>query len=300
MLTIYIVLLLAFLYIPVIYVIAAMFLVLPFLLYSAKHPLKYSFVFFVTSILISALLGTVLSIPATFIFGTTGMVMGYCVQMKKSKATIFVASSLTFLIDLVLGYVIAARFFHFNILQQMVKYLRTSFEQTAEILKAIGQEQNNQALERLNEIITIIQTLFPALLVIMSFMFVWLFIVINFPIAKRLRVQVPKWQPFHKLQLPKSLLWYYLITMLLTFFIHPKTGSFLAAALLNLSSLLQILMLLQGFSLIAYFGNIKKWPKSLFILIICVAFLFPPSMFIILMLGIMDVGMDIRKKLMGK
>lgn len=276
-----------------------MFLVLPFLLYSAKHPLKYSIVFFLASILISALIGTVISIPKAIIFGSTGIVMGYLIQVNKSKFIIYIASSITFLIFTILGYIVSVKLFNMNYLQKMTKLLQDSFHQSADILKAVGQDQAEQALEKIENAISLMVTLFPAMLVIISFIMVWLFIIINFPIAKRFRVNVPKWEPFHKIQLPKSVLWYYLITMLLSLFIHPKTGGYVATALMNLAVIFQIFMLIQGFSLIFYFGHLQKWSKGIFTLIIIIAFFFPPVMFVILILGIIDLGMDIRSKLNG-
>lgn len=299
LLAVYIVLLLVYLYIPIIYIISAMFLVLPFLLYSAKHPFKYSLVFLVASLIISALIGTVLSLPISFIFGTTGIVMGYCVKIKKSKFVILVVSSITFLIDLLLAYMVAVKFFHMNFIQDSIKMIRESFQQSAQILKALGQAQADQVTSQLDNILSLFQTMFPTLLVVSSFVFVWLFMIINFPIARRFGVKVPKWEPFHKIQLPKSVLWYYLITMVLSLLVHPKSGGYIAMALLNLAFIFQILMLIQGFSLIYYFGHIQKWPKGILALITVIAFVFSPSMFIILLLGIIDLGMNIRSKFKG-
>nr|WP_161809298.1 YybS family protein [Heyndrickxia shackletonii] len=299
LLAVYTVLFLIYLYIPVLFIIATMFLVLPFLLYSAKHPLKYSIVFFIASILISALMGTVLSIPKAIIFGATGIVMGYLVQMNKSKFIIYIASSLTFLLFNILGYIVSVKLFNINYLQQISEQLQESFHRSADILKAIGQGQTDQTLENIQNAISLLTTLFPAMLVIISFMMVWLFIIINFPIAKRFRVNVPKWEPFHKIQLPKSVLWYYLITMLLSLVIHPKTGSYVATALMNLAVIFQIFMLIQGFSLVFYFGHLQKWSKGIYTLIVIFSFFFPPAMFVILILGIIDLGMDIRSKLKG-
>ena len=244
-------------------------------------------------------MGTVLSIPKAIIFGATGIVMGYLIQINKSKFIIYIASSLTFLIFNVIGYIVSVKLFNVNYLQNMVKLLQDSFHQSAKILKALGQEQADQALKKIESAITLMVTLFPAMLVIISFIMVWLFIIINFPIAKRFRVNVPKWEPFHKIQLPKSLLWYYLITMFLSLVIHLKTGSYIAAALMNLSVIFQVFMLIQGFSLVFYFGHLQKWSKGIYTLIIIFSFFFPPAMFVILILGIIDLGMDIRSKLKG-
>jgi uncharacterized protein YybS (DUF2232 family) len=300
LLAVYIVLLLTYIYIPFISIIATMFLVLPFLLYSAKHPLKYSIVFLIASTLISALVGTVFSIPVAIIFGTTGIVMGSCIQSKRSKATIFIASGVTFLIDLILGYIVAIQFFHFNFIKDSIKILRVSFDQSTEIMKALGHGSNDQILVKFNNAISMLQTLFPAELVVISFVTVWLLITINFPIAKRFRVDVPKWQPFHNMQLPKSVLWYYLITILISFLVHPKTGSYLFLALLNLGFIFQLLILLQGFSFIFYFGFIQKWPKAVLVLITVISFIISPILYIILLLGIIDLGMNLRKNFKRK
>ncbi len=299
LLAVYTILLLVCLYIPFINIITTMFLVLPFLLYSAKHPFKYSFVFFIASLVVSALIGTVFFLPFSIILGTIGIVMGYSVKIKKSKFIIYVASSLTFLIELLIGYMVSIKFFHVNFLQYTINSIRNSFEQSAEILKVKGLAQADQVTSQLHTVLSLFQTMFPSLLVISSFLFVGLFIIINFPLARRFGVKVPKWEPFHKIQLPKSVLWYYLIIMILSLLVNPKSGGYFAMALLNLAFIFQVLMLIQGFSLIYYFGYILKWSKGILSLITVIAFVFSPFMFIILVLGIIDLGMDIRSKLRG-
>jgi uncharacterized protein YybS (DUF2232 family) len=302
LLAIFAVLLLITLNIPVLGFVTNLFLVLPFIYFSWKNDWKGIGVFLVAATIISLIVGTVLAIPLTLLFGTTGIALGYLSQKNKSRTTILMVASLVFLINVLIQYGAAVVLFDFNFVKETTQMMQQSFEASFKMLGAVG--QNTTEVEKLKEqmdtMLKSIQTLLPSMLVMGSFGMVFFLQLINFPILKRFGFKFPHWKPFRDLSLPKSILWYYLITALLSIVLRPEEGSYMHTALWNLSYILQILLVVQGLSFVYFFSHFKGWPKAVPIMATVLLFLIPLILYIIRILGIIDLGFDLRKRLVKK
>nr|WP_278891781.1 DUF2232 domain-containing protein [Heyndrickxia oleronia] len=168
------------------------------------------------------------------------------------------------------------------------------------MLEGLGQGSSEQLMEQYNAFLDTITTLLPSLLVISSFVVVWILLAINLPIVKRFKIDVPKWNAFRELKLPKSILWYYLITIILAIIWRPEQGTYGNMALVNLNFILQMLMVLQGYSFVFFFSHEKRWTKAIPILIVIFTFFLFPLQYIIRILGIMDLGFILRQFLNRK
>jgi uncharacterized protein YybS (DUF2232 family) len=78
--------------------------------------------------------------------------------------------------------------------------------------------------------------------------------------------------------------------------VHPQTGTYLSTALINLSYILQLFMFFQGLSFIFYYFHQRGASKSLPIIIVVVSFVMPILLYIIGILGIIDLGFGLRKR----
>ncbi|MGE6257616.1 YybS family protein [Heyndrickxia sporothermodurans] len=300
MLAVFTILLLIFNFVPFLSLVAVLILLTPFIIFSAKYSLKYSIVLLFGSIIISFLVGTFLLIPVAIAYGTTGIVIGYCIQRKKSKLTIYIAASLVFLLNTIVQYVVSIAFFKMDVLKDSIQFVRESMEKSMKIMDTFEKGYSDQMMDQFNMLVNSLTTLLPSLLLVTSFLVVWILLSINLPIAKRFQIEVPKWGSFRDLQIPKSVLWYYLITIVLTIILKPVQGTFENTALSNLNFIFQLLILLQGFSFLYFFSHEKKWPKAIPILLIIFSFLLLPLQYIIRILGIMDLGFNLRQMINRK
>ena len=141
-----------------------------------------------------------------------------------------------------------------------------------------------------------LDTLTPSLFVLIALFGVLLIELVSFPIVKRFGVKVESWRPFREIVLPKSILWYYLLTMLASFALNPEEGTYWYMALMNIGFLLQMLMVLQGLSLISYFCYKKGISKAVPIFAVVFTFIIPIFLSIVRILGIIDLGFDLRKR----
>lgn len=207
------------------------------------------------------------------------------------------AGSITFLLNLVAQYAIAVVFFKINFIQESINLFKQSIKQSVSMLKALGQETNEAVLQQFNTAVDMLQTITPSLFVMMAFTAVFFIQLVSIPIVKRLGVEVTGWKPFKELTLPKSLIYYLLFSFLVSLMVNPENGGYIYLAVTNILFILQLLLLVQGISFIWYYGHIKEWPKAISVIITVTMFVIPILLYIVWILGIIDLGFDLRKRL---
>ena len=292
MLAIYLVLLLITIYVPLLSVVANLFLIFPFLFYSSKFPIKFSVVLLIGALILTTIVGTIMNLPLTILYGTTGLAMGLSIQYRKSKIFTYFVSSFVILINIIVQYAAATVFFNMNIIGDLLKSTKQSVVQSVSLLEKMGQPVDPKILDQFDVMMNLVKTLLPSVLVMGSFITAFILMAINFPIARRFKVEMPAFKPFRQMQLPKSLLWYYLITIVLSLLVGKDNEGFAHAALVNLAFMLQTLFYLQGLSFIYFVCHQKNLPKAVPIIVTIVSI---PVLYFVSILGMLDLGFAIRQ-----
>ena len=78
-------------------------------------------------------------------------------------------------------------------------------------------------------------------------------------------------------------------------FANPEEGTYLFTAIVNLTYILSFFMVLQGLTFLFYYFDKNGIDKAFAITIVIVSFLIPIFLYIIGILGIIDLGFDLRK-----
>lgn len=290
-------LLLVTILVPPLGVITNLVLPLPFLMFSAKNDLKMISAFSVAAIIISFIAGSLLGVGLTFIYGSAGVVIGYLLQKGKSRTFILIASSLTFMAGIVISYVVMVAFMKMDIIHELTVALNESVKNSEEMLKAMGREDQLKVLKERNALmLKQMVTLAPSALIFASILSSFITQWICFPIAKRFGVNVQPWGSFRNLVLPKSLLWYYLIALGMMLLFHPQEGTYFYSVLINARYILETFILLQGLALLFFIFYQKSVAKGLGVLVVILTFMIPIVRYIIMLLGITDLGFDFRKQ----
>ncbi|WP_243298992.1 YybS family protein [Bacillus litorisediminis] len=297
LLAIFSVLLLTFLYVPYISVVSMFFLPLPFIIFTVKFGFKNSAVFGVASLFISFIIGSLLAIPVTLLYGSLGMVVGYAIREKKGRFFLYISSTLTVSIGLLLQYIVSILFLDVNVIEETFEVTKQSFIRSMEILQAFGQQVPAEFTEE--NIVTVfdmLKTLFPSLLVVSSFIAVYLILLVCGTILKRFKMPLPERIPFREWKLPRSLIWYYVGVTLISFFVPFETGTFTNMAIVNLVFMLQVLFTIQGLSFVFFFAYNKRIAKAVPVIVAIFAMLTPIGLLLIRLLGIIDIGFDLRQR----
>jgi uncharacterized protein YybS (DUF2232 family) len=300
LLALYSILLFLTVQVPLLGFVLFFFLPVPFILTAMTQKLSWSTAFLLAACLLSALVGTITSVPMTLLTGLTGITIGYVLKRNNSAFIIYISAVLVFLAGILLLYGLFVWFFDVNYIEAFMKVSRESIDKSGEIMTAIGQKPQEIVLQRLYDSVSMMKTVMPALLVISTMVIVGLFFLASHPILKRFSEKQVSWLPFRELQLPKSLLWYYLITMIATYFLKPEENSFLFIVIANLLLILQLLMLLQGFSFLFFFSYMKGWARVIPVTILVISFAIPNFQSIIRIAGIIDMGFPLRESIQKK
>ncbi|WP_253701285.1 YybS family protein [Bacillus sp. FJAT-29814] len=278
-----------------------LFLPLPFILFAAKYEWKWTLVFLAAAIGLSLITGSILSVPTAIGFGTTGVVMGILIRKQKDRFNVLLAGSFVFLINLIIMYGVSIIFFKIDFITEMVNMMKQSLNMSADMLKSFGQEKEaERTIEQFKKGLDLFRTLLPTLLVASSFIIVFMIQLVNYPIIKRFGIEMKKWKPFKDIRLPKSLLWILMFTLLASMLLNPQEGTYWYAALLNLTYVLQMLMVFQGYTYLFYYFDVKGMSKALSITLAVVSFIIPILLYIVGILGIIDLGFDLRRYLIKK
>ncbi|HJV18046.1 MAG TPA: YybS family protein [Bacillales bacterium] len=291
------VLLLVTIYVPVLGMVVNLFLPVPFILFAAKNDLKSLVLFMVASLIISFISGTIFALPLTLAYGLTGTVMGYLLQKNKSRTTILISGSIIFLSNLVIQYIVSTAFFHFNIIDEMIKTVNESIKMSSKLMEGMGQGQESaKIIDQFEKGLDLIKTLVPSLFVMSSFIIVFFIQLLSLPIIKRFGIKVENWKPFREISLPRSLLWYYLLAMLGNMLLHPAQGTYMFNAFTNLTYILQLFMVFQGLTFIFHFFYQRGTKKSVPVVLSVLTMLVPVFLYIVGILGIIDLGFDLRRR----
>ncbi|MFD2443675.1 YybS family protein [Bacillus sp. CGMCC 1.16607] len=301
LLAIFAVLLLITIFVPFIGTISIWFLPLPFIYFAWKNDVKNITVFLIASFFITLIVGTIKAIPLAFLFGLTGVTLGYFVQKRKSRIVTLMAGSMAFLISLIIIYGAAVILFKINFLADSMDLLKKSLDTSFQLLESMGKEKDAEKLKSQVELmLNMFDLLLPSLLVMSSFTLVFFLQLIHFPILKRFGLNPVKWTPFRNLSLPRSILWYYIITIILSILLKPEEGSYVYLAIWNVAFILQRLLVLQGLSLVYFVSHLKGWPLVIPIVVTVITLIQPLILYIIMILGIIDLGFEFRKRIFKK
>ncbi|MGE8035882.1 hypothetical protein B1B04_21330 [Lysinibacillus sp. KCTC 33748] len=296
MVAIFTILMLISAYVPFIFIVGLLFAPLPIAWYSANYKRSSSILVVVVGCILTILTSGIIMLPFAFILALLGIVIGSAINQKKSKLYLFMSSGVAVLLSMAIVYVAYVQFANINIISMSTDLLRENYEQSNELAKTVtGQVVFQQ--EQIDAMLKTIELTIPATVTITAFMAAFIIITLNLPVLKRLGLDVPKFAPFQNMRLPRSILWYYMIVLCINLFVRPEFGSTLDIIVLNVSSILWMLLILQGISFIHYFISKKEMPNAVKWVATLLAL---PLSSIIILLGIVDLGFDLRSLVKGK
>jgi len=296
MISIFAVMTLFYLYVPLLSIIFFMAAPIPIILYTIRHGLKKGIAAGAIGIVISFLIGSINGLLSAPMLIAVGVGMGVFYSRRQPGQAI-ITGALIYLFSFLIYFVVSVQLFQVDILgvakesiDQIMPMVESTLKQSGasdqDIAKQLKQfrEMQDTALNSLPVALLIFVTL-------MSFVNHWFVR----PLIKRFVPDMPALKKFKDMRLPKSMVWYYLLTLLLML-IQPEKGSFLSLVQTSAFQILFILVLIQGFSFIFYYCHEKNISKVVPIFAVVLTILFPPIGVIVRIIGIADIGFDLREK----
>lgn len=296
MISIFAVMTLFYLYVPLLSIIFFMAAPIPIILYTIRHGLKKGIAAGAIGIVISFLIGSINGLLSAPMLIAVGIGMGVFYSRRQPGQAI-ITGALIYLFSFLIYFVVSVQLFQVDILgvaKESIDQIMPMVESTLKQSGASDQDIAKQ-LKQFRELQdTALNSLPVALLIfvtLMSFVNHWFLR----PLIKRFVPDMPALKKFKDMRLPKSMVWYYLLTLLLML-IQPEKGSFLSLVQTSAFQILFILVLIQGFSFIFYYCHEKNISKVVPIFAVVLTILFPPIGVIVRIIGIADIGFDLREK----
>lgn len=278
------------LYIPLLGSVSLFFIPLPILLYRLRYDRSASLLVAVAAILVSALLGGLLSAPAAVSLVLIGFVMGETIQTGKSKFYTLMAVGLTVLISMVATYVGGVLLFQFNAIDVMMDTFQDVQQKMTAYMSDLGTLPKDYE-KIISDTFLYYRSTIPAMVILGSLLAGYLFVAANFYTAGRVGAKVQKFPPFREMKLPFMTIVIYALVILSSFLMGNDTTSTGYLIYINAMVILRFAFLLQGLSLIYYFMHERKLPRFITILATVFAVMLNPMT---ILLGTLDTAINIR------
>ena|GEM_PF-690444 len=327
LLAIYIALIMASLFIPVLSIFAILFTPVPFVLYAARHSWKPAIVMVIGALIISAFLVPPISLPLAFLAGFGGILIGQSIHTKVSAYETVVKGTAGFAVAIVVLMALSQLLFQVNVLNlvdqsvtegvdKSIKMSEQISSSTPEQVQLIKQEASPvqrlflevidrsgsstpEQIQLIKQQAELVQKLFPASMIFVSGLFALFTTWISFKLLNRIDKQSLKFPRFRELRMPAGLVWLYLAAVIFAFATLEK-DTITSMMAINALTILEVLVLLQGLSFLFYFSWKKKisavWP----VIITIVMLFLPPVMYLVRLVGIMDIGLKLRDRISSK
>ncbi|WP_224930973.1 YybS family protein [Bacillus safensis] len=300
MMSIFSVMMLFYLYVPLLSIIFFLAAPIPIILYTIRHGLKKGIAAGAIGIVISFLIGSMAGLMSAPILIAAGLGMG-AFYSRRQPGNAIITGALIYLFSFLISFVVSVQLFQIDIMSIAKESIEQMMPIVESVLKQSGASEKDIAkqLKQFKEMQDMALSALPVALLIavtlMAFVNHWFVR----PLLKRFVSDMPLLKKFKDMRLPKSMVWYYLLTLLLML-IQTEKGSFLWLVQTSAFQILFILVLIQGFSFLFYYCHEKNISKAVPIFAIVLTVFFPPIGVIVRIIGIADIGFDLREKVKNK
>lgn len=298
------VLLLVVVYLPLINIIALFFLPLPFVVYVIRNDIKAGIALFFAAAIVSFVLAGAMGPLAVLLTGLGGVVTGWLYRQRRPAFGVLLGGSLAYTASTIGVLILSMIFLHINLIDQYVHFLNVSIDNAAKMGASLDAGQGDK-LADLKKQVGQARYLAPFLFVFTGVAFALITQLIAAPLLKRIGLAryVELWVPFREWRFPKTVLWFYLVVLIIGLFQSFTPGSAWFSFYINVLMILQMIMLLQGITFIFFYFHMKKIYQGVGIFVVVGSILISPVLpvsVLIRILGILDIGFDLRTRLQAK
>ncbi|WP_100405865.1 YybS family protein [Bacillus solitudinis] len=285
------------LYVPLISIVTLWVLPLPFVIFVVRRGLKPGLMLFATACVLSFVVGGLPGLPSALLFGSAGIIIGELYRRKLEGFSILIGGSLMYTFNMLIAYLALVLFMDENPMTFFANLIREQIAISESMLEGFGQSTEN--LDQLYQLLDMLVYLAPVMIIMMGLILAIITIMLSTLILKRLGHEVKGLPPFREWSFPKSFLWYYLIVIVIAM-VGVEEGTTFFLIVWNLLPLLEVVLAIQGLAVVFYYCHSKSLNKALPIFIVIAAIILAPLLYIIRILGIIDLGFDLRNRFMSK
>lgn len=268
---------------------------IPFILLARQRTVRDMIFIVVTYGLLSLIITGFAGVLPAIMLALMGAVMGYLYQRTKTAFPAIMGGAGIWIMSLIVSLVMTIYVMGVDLIGEMNKITEELLNGKQTFLPPGMTEEKFK--EQFIQYTKMLRSLFPAMIIMSSIIMSGFNHWLSRVISKRLGYPIPALKPFREWSFPRSLIYYYFLTLVLLLFVYQSVAeSFWGSAILNLKYLLDVIFTVQGLSFCVYWFYLKGWKKITPLLIVSL-FIFPPLTNILSLLGIFDLGIGLRKRL---
>lgn len=270
---------------------------LPSLVFTAKHSRKHGLVFVLVLIALSVVF-RLFWVLVTLIAAGAGWAMGqFHHGERRSISGLLLSGTVTLLAGSVLLLAFLSVVLDFQLAYELEKQWASTKALYEDMWAQMGLELDARELEAVQEMLV---SLLPAVFIVAAGSVALLNHGVGRVVLQRMEVPVVKLPPFHEWYFPRSLLAWYIVSVIVL--LTSEVGSYWNSAALTANWLLMLLFVVQGLSLIValIYRLTKRSATWLWVMVVLLfpfvaltlLFLYVPLSF----LGMLDIGFRFRDK----
>ncbi|MGP4038992.1 YybS family protein [Gracilibacillus sp. D59] len=293
---VFLLLLLVTILIPVLQIVTIFLLPIPVILLMKNYAIKWTILGLLLLLTFSLFVVPVFSFPITMLALISGAMMGWSIKEDQHPYETWSKGTAGFVLGLVLIYAYIEVVLQFSIMNSLENTMDESLQMTEDLFQAVGMGQQDFDLIR-EQMMNMLQ-LMPVILVVASMAFAILTQWICYKVMNKVEQGSYYFPPFHSFNLPKIILWIYFLMLLVSFFVEEDFSTLSSVIIWNVYHLAGILMALQGLAFVFFYTHVKKQSLALPVISILFVIFFPfLGLYLIRILGIIDLGFEMRKRM---
>lgn len=229
-------------------VVTTFLLPLPFIIVAARQPFLQACVV----VLICTLIVSLIAVPLLFsalLAGSSGLLMGVLYRRQVPAYVVFFSGTFAIIVNLLCLFIILYSVFDINIVSTMQQWLSDMWNINDERLAQLGlTEQDMQAVEEWMQSIAL---MLPVMIAYFSMTTAMLNHWFARRILSRIGTEVSAFPPLQEWKLPRSIVYYYVLAVVLLIFTGGREGNF-GMVLENIRMLLGFMLMIQGLSFVVF------------------------------------------------
>ncbi|MFC4402345.1 DUF2232 domain-containing protein [Gracilibacillus xinjiangensis] len=292
----YIGILLVTVFVPFLQLLTIMLLPIPVVLLLLRYHRSLFLLAIGIVTLFSFIVFPVLSLPNSLIAILGGTMIGFSMKKRQHPYETWSKGTMGFLLGLVGVYAYVEAVLGISIREVYTNTMDESLQMTEQIIQMLGVSQlSAEDLNLIREQMLAFLQLLPVVLVVVSMVIAIITQWLCYKWINHNKEEKYSFPPFRKFQLPKLVLWIYFLTLIFSLF--SGDSGFSQMILLNVSNLAGILLILQGLSFVFHYSYVKAKSKALPVISILVVIFFPViGLYLMRILGIIDLGFELKKR----
>ncbi|HMM22624.1 MAG TPA: YybS family protein [Selenomonadales bacterium] len=285
-------------YVPLLGVLVNLIWPVPIVLLGVRHGLKWSVMATaVAGVLIAILVQPLHAITMVLGLGLIGIVLGYAFRRKMSPAATILWGSVASLVSkaaiLGLGMVTLG----VNPLAAMPEAMEKAVSQALDIYRGLGAPEQvlEQMQTQLQPMVKLLPVVIPASLLLAAVVDTFLNFLIAKTVLRKLGQPVAGFAPFKDWVLPRWILYFYALAILMIYHGSKEQMELLYKAGMNLQILSTALLLLQGLSVFYFLADKYNLSRIQRGIILMMTFVIPVVSSIAVFAGAFELVLDYRK-----